>query len=226
MAVRIKKEDLINDTQMKEFNDVLEIERVVLARVEHRTGIFHPSGWYSHWENDVFIDVPESINSFASPFEPKIFLVPPQLLGRHEATFGDPLSLDSAGFSKIDFSHGWSGPAIAVASVSFDPGATLNYGDIMILDGHYRSAKAIAEGFTYIPVQFFPFPGDPRLILSTWQPDGKVLTADEVFSVARDSRTVFETKRTKFGVLCLDNVIRRISSTQPSVNVPRSTLLW
>ncbi len=207
-------------------------ERIIIKQdfieVSHRHDI-NPRGWNSTPD----YDIPEEVNSEKSPFKPVIFLMPPEKLGTHEATKDEELS-------KIKFSNGWNGPAVAVAvmeplpyfrylirfSNSIGVINNVSLGLFLVLDGHHRVAAAIQEGLSHIPVQLFPYPYDKRVVLDTWLSDGKVLSHNEVLSMSLNKNKVAEAKRTKFGIWCLDNTIRRVASTQPNVKIPLKVLQY
>lgn len=196
------------------------------------------------------VDEEKGIDSRISPIEPVFLLVPPHLLGIHEATIGDasdpslvPEGHDHSGFSEIDFSEGWSGPAIAVAASSEEiyhflyestqKGKKMaffkdfEYGDLGILDGHHRNTSA-ENGPTklkYVPVQLIPYPMDKSVILGTWHHDGVCWTAEQVMECFKDPNKVADAKRTKFQIEGKDGNLYRILHLQPNVEIPIEDLM-
>lgn len=237
-----------------EYGDLIFSEhwRLQNIKIEHTHGEKEQErGWNSVFKPDrTYDEVKETIDSSKTPFEPLILLVPPQLLGTHEATDPEhpdevPNGYEVNGFSTIHFESGlWKGPAIAVAafcvceednivtdniypsivkSLSAKGGFGLlggfEYGDLLILDGHHRNAKAIHEGFTHVPVQIIPYLHDASVILKTWHYDEKVWKGEEVFACAKTPGKYADAKRTKFGVLGTDGVKRRILDALPNLTM-------
>ncbi len=192
----------------------------------------------------------KGIDSRLSPIETHILLVPPELVGTHEAVIGNPKNphivpegFDHSGFAEIDFSNGWDGPAVAVAtytpviyenlttSLRRNGGSGLisdfEYGDLLTLDGHHRRAMA-EEGnlrLKFIPVQLIPYPFHPSVVLGTWHHDGVVWTSEQVFACAKDKSRVADAKRTKFQIVGADGQTRRILHMQPDLHIPLEGLV-
>ena len=154
------------------------------------------------------------------------------------------------GFQDIGFENGWDGPPIAVLPFTLCDGNTvlengdglysqltkklaggrmgvaeqLAYGELLAGDGHHRRRKAIHEGLKFVPVQVIPFLHHPSVVLNTWLPDGRILTASEIFGFSRNPNDQAEAKRTKFGIIGTDGVTRRMLSAQPHVRIPLKNL--
>jgi len=189
----------------------------------------------------------DTIDSNHSPIEPYILLVPPSLIGVHESTIGDPTrpqyvppGHDNSGFTGIDLSTGWHGPAVAVAAqtpeiyenittVLKNKGglgmlSEIDYGTLVTLDGHHRLEMAIALNLAYIPVQIIPFP-HKNVVIGTWRDDGYIWAPDTVLECGKIPKWKAPEKRTKFQVKGKDNVLRRIRNIQPCVDIPLSSLI-
>lgn len=201
------------------------------------------------------IQIEETIDSSKTPFEPLIMLVPPEMIGTHEATDPDYIPRegeDMRGFGGINFESGWMGSPIAVSAFCVCRGneivandiyrsmyraltnkggvgvlSELNFGDLGVLDGHHRRRMA-AEGpikLKFVPVQLIPYLVDESVLLDTWHNDGNVWTAENVFDCFKVSDRYADAKRTKFGVRGTDGITRRILDTQPNVFIPLENLI-
>lgn len=214
-------------------------------------------GWSSvliDKEKSIYDKVKETVDSSKTPFQTLILLVPPELLGTHEATDPDHIPVegeDKRGFEGISFEKGWDGSPLASAcfavcegdriikseiypslyrSLSQNGGIgildTIEYGDIGILDGHHRRRYA-AEGpikLKYVPVQIIPYLYDCSVVLRTWHADANYWKAQQVFECFKIANQYADAKRTKFGVVGTDGIIRRILDTQPNVRIPLENL--
>jgi hypothetical protein len=199
--------------------------------------------------------VEETQDSTKTPFKPLILLVPPELLGTHEATDPDHIPVegeDKKGFEGIDFTNGWNGSPLACACFAIcnedevvksdiypsifrrltaNKGVALldqfEYGDFGVLDGHHRRRYA-AEGpirLKYVPIQIIPYLYDCSVVLRTWHADNNYWKAQRVFECFKKPDDYADAKRTKFGVVGKDGIIRRILDTQPNVTIPLHDLI-
>ena len=232
-------------------------ERLRGIEINHSYGSdTRAKGWNTYLDvNGNEIQVPESINSSSTPFRPLILLVPPELIGTHEAT--NPIYVPSAnedqrGFSGLNFDSGWHGSPIAVAAFTKCKGneiidnaiytslskalsakggvgilSDMKYGDLGVLDGHHRR-KMAAEGYPllrYIPVQLIPYLADSSVVLDTWHDDREIWTAENVFKCFKNKNQYTDSKRTKFGIIGTDGVTRRILDAQPEIHIPLENLI-
>lgn len=233
-------------------------ERLQGVEIVHSYGTdVRKKGWETYIDKDTRDEVmiPETIDSSKTPFEPLVLLVPPEMIGTHEATDPDYIPRegeDMRGFGGISFESGWFGSPIAVAAFCTCQGneviqndiyqsiyqalsknggigvlSELKFGDLGVLDGHHRRRMS-AEGMIrlkYVPVQLIPYLIDESVILDTWHNDGNVWTAEKVFECFKTPDKYADAKRTKFGVRGTDGIIRRILDTQPSIYIPLENLI-
>lgn len=102
-----------------------------------------------------------------------------------------------------------------------------DYGNIGILDGHHRRKYAV-EGpikLKYVPIQIIPYLYDGSVVLRTWHADNEYWNAEQVFACFKDPEKNADAKKTKFGVIGKDGVIRRILNTQPYITIPLEDLI-
>lgn len=175
---------------------------------------------------DSEIKIEETELSLLSPFPACIVLTLPELIGTHENTIPE-------GLKGIDYSEGWKGPAIAVATLNerlldkLGEGVhvveNIEYGDMGVLDGHHRREVAEIEGLAYVVTQIFPLIS-PHIIIATWLDNFTPLTPEEVASYFKDREKVVTPKATKFQILGNDGVARRILHMQPNIAIPRNIL--
>ncbi|MEK9208697.1 MAG: hypothetical protein AAB910_01320 [Patescibacteria group bacterium] len=111
----------------KQTEDSLNSWRLQNINVFHTNGtdpetnmpLVRKRGWNSVLKPNGGYDlVPETIDSSKTPFPLLILLIPPKLLGTHEATDPDYIPTKGKakrGFEGIDFSAGWNGSPLAVA---------------------------------------------------------------------------------------------------------------
>jgi len=230
--------------------------RLQNIKIEHTHGEkIQQRGWGSVLRPDGEYDlVSETIDSSKTPFEPLILLVPPELLGTHEATDPDHIPVEGEekrGFEGIDLSNGWDGSPLAAACFAVCKGDEiiksdiypsiyrtllshggigilddLVYGDLGVLDGHHRRRLAAEDQprLKYVPVQIIPYLYDPSVILRTWHYDGKVWKAEQVFECFKIPDKFADAKRTKFGITGRDGITRRILDAQPDIHIPLEDL--
>lgn len=253
------RQDMSERVRIHEYGDLIRFddERLQNISVEHSFGReMLERGWYSVLLPDGTYETKgETSDSSKTPFEPLILLVPPNLIGTHEATDPDHIPTekeDKRGFEGVDFSQGWNGSPIAVACFAVCEGDKiirsdiypgifkalsahggkgilddLEYGDIGVLDGHHRRRYA-AEGpvkLKYVPVQIIPYLYDPSVKLETWHLDGNCWEAQRVFECFKVPDQYADAKRTKFGVRGTDGITRRILNTQPNIKIPLKYLI-
>lgn len=166
------------------------------------------------------------------PFEPLIALVPPQLLGTHEACLAD-------GYGDIHFESGlWDGSPVAVGAYSekiyenlaerLSEGAKVvtdvEYGDLGILDGHHRTDLAIRKlALRFIPVQVIPLEHS-GVVLGTWLENFVPLTVEQVRSYFKRPDEHVQPKTTKFQITGTDGRTRRIRDMQLRIKIPLENL--
>ncbi len=172
-----------------------------------------------------FVEIVETPTSMASPFEIRIVLVNPHLIGTHERCVPD------FDFSQISFEQGFDGPPISVGE--FHPGDyfynnlveemsvldNLEYGDLGVLDGHHRLEKAKRLGLSYVPVQLIPL-RHPSLIIGTWLDNYVPLTVEQVVAHFKQPDMHVLPKATKFQVRGTDGSVYRIAHIQPTLRMP------
>lgn len=176
--------------------------------------------------HDKNISLEHTAGSRQSPFPVCIILTLPERIGTHEAT-------KQEGLAGIDFSHGWNGFPIAVASLNqrlldeLGEGVhvveRVDYGDIGVLDGHHRREMAERQRFAYAVTQMFPLM-HPQVIIGTWLENFTPLTPEQVAQYFKQKGKVVKPKATKFQIKGNDGVLRRIAESQPHVRVPRKVL--
>lgn len=175
---------------------------------------------------DESIKVEQTALSCLSPLPLCLILTLPELIGTHEATKPE-------GLRGIDFSHGWNGAPIAVATLNewlleqLGEGVhvveNVDYGDFGVLDGHHRRQVAENEGLAYAMTQLIPLIS-PHVLINTWLENFTPLTPDEVASYFRQPEAVVPAKATKFQVVAQDGTVHRIMEMQPHVKTSRRLL--